>query len=105
MHVIIQMHAYCQLVEVNLCTGFKKNNEVSRAQEEVKKLQDRLQKLVDEFPLVETSRHANHVEHSNVSVISEPNSHSFQIFFLEIDIKILDLWVHWMDWGSFWSNM
>lgn len=34
-----------------------------------------MQKLVDEFPLGETSRHANHVEDSNVNVVSdvEPN--------------------------------
>lgn len=42
-----------------------------RAQEEVKRSQARLQKLVDEFPLVETSRHANHVEDSNVNVLSD----------------------------------
>lgn len=42
-----------------------------RAQEEVKRSQARLQKLVDEFPLAETSRHANHVEDSNVNVISD----------------------------------
>lgn len=46
-----------------------------RAQEDVKRSQARLQKLVDEFPLGETSRHANHVEDSNVNVVSdvEPN--------------------------------
>ena len=53
----------------------KNNNEVARAQEEVKRSQARLQKLVDKFSLVETSRHANHVEHSNINVISEPNAH------------------------------
>ena len=37
----------------------------------MKRSQARLHKLVDEFSLAETSRHANHVEHSNVNVISD----------------------------------
>ncbi|XP_057834909.1 zinc finger CCCH domain-containing protein 13 isoform X4 [Cryptomeria japonica] len=46
-----------------------------QAKESVKKTQARLQKLVDEFPLVETSIPVNHGEESDVNVVSdgEPN--------------------------------
>ena len=49
---------------------FIKNNEVVWVQEEVKILKSQLKKLLDEFPLAKNSRNANHVEDSNVNVIS-----------------------------------